>query len=561
MRTSPMPWYGTPHPGRRCGVDSAEMRAGFWLRDAGRYLFSWRSCSFQQNTSVLPERFQIWRSYKMKHQRLTTGDGPYRLARNSDAWRSWIQPNAMLPSCTKHHSVFRNTVHNIAVLSKRSPDINPIPLSFRDFSHCTRCKPACVLSRKCFNAKETADLHKDFHTTSRVLALPIPLIWLLLKPLKKIITMILGRSIRKWWQTLPPEKQEVLKDKVKRNKWSILFSLCGLSGVIGIYLWTHLDKSPITGRSRLLVFSKRQFLRLAEFEYQSVLENYKDKFLPTTDPIYKSIQFVFNHLIEKNKDIPGITETKWILNVVDDPEINAFVLPNGQVFVLTGLLKAVADIDQLACILGHEMAHCLLAHGAEHASIIQLLDFASLVLLTLIWAVFPRDSLALLGQWIQGKLIRYMFDRPYNRKLETEADEVGLQLAAKACVDVRSSSVYWQQLELMKIVTGTFQIPEWFSTHPSNQHRIQHLDNLIPKALKLREDCGCPPLPSIDPRLVFKLSMEDLMKRLKKWEEPICTVSGDEQLPPQREIEPIVMKRIPAVVAVQALQNTVNSQN
>lgn len=58
-----------------------------------------------------------------------------------------------------------------------------------------------------------------------------------------------------------------------------------------------------------------------------MLEKYKDKFLPTTDPIYKSIQLVFNHLVEKNKDIPGITETKWILNVVDDSEINAFVLP------------------------------------------------------------------------------------------------------------------------------------------------------------------------------------------------------------------------------------------
>ncbi|XP_051867817.1 metalloendopeptidase OMA1, mitochondrial [Pristis pectinata] len=536
------------------------MRTGFWLRDARRHLFHWRSCSYEQNVSAVPERVQIWKSHKMKHQILTTSDGLCCLGRDSEVWRTWTKPNVVLLSCTGHHSVFRNTVHNVGLLSKKPPAINPSLLSFRDFSHCTRCKPAYILSRKCFIPEGTADLHKDFHTTSRVLALPIPLLWILLKPLKKVTAMILGRSIRKWWQALPPYKQELLKEKVKKNKWRILFGLCGLLGVIGMYFWTHLDKSPITGRSRLLVFSKRQFLKLAEFEYQSVLENYKDKFLPADDPVYKTIQSVFNQLVEKNKDVPGVSETTWVINVVEDPEINAFVLPNGQVFILTGLLKAVADADQLACILGHEMAHCLLAHGAEHASIIQLLDFVSLVFLTLTWAVFPRDSLALLGQWIQGKLIQYMFDRPYNRKLEIEADEIGLQLAAKACVDVRASSVYWQQLELMKIASGTFQIPEWFSTHPSNERRVQHLNNLIPKAIKLRENCGCTSLPSIDPRLVFKLSMEEMMKRLKKWEEPICTVSGTEQLPQQHESGPIVMKRIPAVITVQALQSTVNSQ-
>ncbi|XP_062920321.1 metalloendopeptidase OMA1, mitochondrial isoform X2 [Mobula hypostoma] len=534
------------------------MKTGFWFQVARRHLLNWQNYNYQQSISPLPE---------MKHQRLTSS--LCCLGRDSEVWQTWIKPNVVLLPCTRHHSVFRNFVHNVGLPSKRPSAIIPSQPSFRDFSHCTRWRPAYIFSTKLFIAKETTDLHNDFHTTSRVLALPIPLFLILLKPLKKVAAMFLGRSIRKWWNELPSEQQELLKDRVKKNKWRILFGLCGMSGVIGLYFLTHLDKSPITGRRRLLVFSKRQYLKLAEFEYQSVLEKYKDKFLPNDDPIYKAIQFVFNQLIERNKDIPGVSETKWIINVVEDPEINAFVLPNGQVFVLTGLLKAVADTDQLACILGHEMAHCLLAHGAEHASIIQLLDFVSLVFLTLTWAVFPRDSLALLGQWIQGKLIQYMFDRPYSRKLEIEADEIGLQLAARACIDVRASSVYWQQLELMKIVSGTFQIPEWFSTHPSNERRVQHLDNLIPKAIKLRDECGCTSLPSIDPRLVFKLSMEEVMKRLKKWEEPtctdsgiepMCTVSGAEHPPQQQEIGPVVMQRIPAVITLQALQSTADSQ-
>ncbi|XP_038650293.1 metalloendopeptidase OMA1, mitochondrial isoform X2 [Scyliorhinus canicula] len=454
------------------------MKTGFWLRDARKHLFTWRNCSSPQNISALSERTRMWRNSKIKIQSLTTFSRHGYSSGDSQVWRASVQYNMELVPCARFNSTFRSVVHKAGLASKRVPDIKASTL-FRMSN--SRYMPACILSKKLFIAEEIADLARHFHTSSRVLALPIPLLWILLKPLKKLIAMILGRSIRKWWQALPPDKQELLKDTVKRNRWRIVLGICSLSSLTAIYFWTHLDKSPITGRNRLLMFSKRQFLQLAEFEYQSVLENYKDKFLPVTDPMYETTQFVFNQLIEKNKDIPGVSETKWSINVVEDPEINAFVMPNGQVFVLTGLFKAIADSDQLACILGHEMAHCLLAHGAEHASIIQLLDFVSLVFLTLIWAVFPRDSLAVLGQWIQSKLIQYMFDRPYSRKLEIEADEVGLRLAAKACTDVRASSVYWQQLELMKIVSGTFQIPEWFSTHPSNDHRVEHLNKLIPK--------------------------------------------------------------------------------
>ncbi|XP_078074612.1 metalloendopeptidase OMA1, mitochondrial isoform X3 [Mustelus asterias] len=483
------------------------MKTGFWLRDARKHLFTWRNCSSLQNISALSEGTQTWRNYKIKTQRLTTCSGHGSSSRPSQFWRTSVQHNMELVPCTRYHSTVRTGVHKAGLASKRVPDIKASTfssLSNRGVPYIIRYMPACVLSKKRFIAEEIADLSRDFHTTSRVLALPIPLLLILLKPVKKLTAMLLGSF------------------------------------------------------HNLLDF--QEFHSCVVLAEVSVLESYKDKFLPVTDPMYETTHFVFNQLVEKNKDIPGVSETKWSINVVEDPEINAFVMPNGQVFVLTGLFKAVADTDQLACILGHEMAHCLLAHGAEHASIIQLLDFVSLVFLTLIWAVFPRDSLAALGQWIQGKLIQYMFDRPYSRKLEIEADEVGLRLAAKACMDVRASSVYWQQLELMKIVSGTFQIPEWFSTHPSNDRRVQHLDKLIPEAVKLREDCSCPSLPSVDPRLVFKLSVQEMLKLLKKGEEAISMDSEIQQLPQYHEPGPAIIERLPTVVSVQALQNTQNTQ-
>ncbi|XP_026507636.1 metalloendopeptidase OMA1, mitochondrial isoform X2 [Terrapene carolina triunguis] len=296
-----------------------------------------------------------------------------------------------------------------------------------------------------------------FHTSSSFQAAPVPLLWIILKPAQKLFAIILGRSIRKWWRALPPNKRELFKESARKNKWKIVVGLCSLAVLFIIFYFTHLEETPITGRARLLVFGKEHFRILSQMEYDM----------------------------------------------------------NGQVFVFTGLLNVVSDIHQLYFILGHEIAHAVLGHAAEKASLVHFLDFLSLILLTMIWAVCPRDSLAIVGQLIQSKLQEFIFDRPYNRTLEAEADKVGLQFAAKACVDVRASTVFWQQMELVETIQGQRKLPEWLSTHPSHENRAEHLDRLIPEALKIRESCNCPSLPGPDPRLIFKLSMQHLLETSK----------------------------------------------
>ncbi|KAK9404200.1 metalloendopeptidase OMA1 mitochondrial [Crotalus adamanteus] len=234
---------------------------------------------------------------------------------------------------------------------------------------------------------------------------------------------------------------------------------------------------------------------MTEIEYNMWMLQFKNKILPEKDPRYQVVKKVVTHLTESNKDIPGFSEFTWTIHVVEEPNINAFVLPNGQVFVFTGLLSAVSDINQLSFILGHEIAHVILGHAAEKASLMHFLDFFSLILLTMIWAVCPQDSLAVIGQWIQSRFQELLFDMPYNRTLEAEADKVGLRFAAKACMDVRASSVFWQQMELAKTLHNEPQLPEWLSTHPSHENRAEQLDRLIPEALKIRESCNCPSLP------------------------------------------------------------------
>ncbi|XP_029001691.1 metalloendopeptidase OMA1, mitochondrial isoform X2 [Betta splendens] len=301
--------------------------------------------------------------------------------------------------------------------------------------------------------------------------------------------------------------------------WQLRWRLAAGTGVamviIALLLLTHLDESPVTGRTRLLVFSRDNYMELAALTSEAYMEEFAELLVPVTDPRHKTVELIVHRLAKCNKDIPEVSDMTWTIHVVQRPDINAFVLPNGKVFVFTGMLDAVADIHQLTVILGHEMAHAILAHSAEQASLSHVVDLLSLIVLTAIWAVCPRDSLAVLGQWLQKQLSELMFSRPYSRRLEAEADQVGLQLAAKACADVRAAPVFWQQMELADNLNGKATLPEWLSTHPSHKNRFTQLDRLIPQALDLRESCLCPALPAADPRVVFTKSVRVLLEQHK----------------------------------------------
>ncbi|KAM9110474.1 metalloendopeptidase OMA1, mitochondrial isoform 4-T6 [Megaptera novaeangliae] len=351
------------------------------------------------------------------------------------------------------------------------------------------------------NCLPTRDI-RSFHTSPRFHAAPVPLLLMILKPVQKLLAIIVGRGIRKWWQALPPNKKELFKESVRKNKWKLFLGLSSFGLLFVVFYFTHLEVSPVTGRSKLLLLGKEHFRLLSELEYEAWMEEFKNDMLTEKDARYVAVKEVVHHLIECNKDIPGISEINWIIHVVDSPDINAFVLPNGQVFIFTGLLNSVTDIHQLSFLLGHEIAHAVLEHA-------------------------------------------FMFDRPYSRTLEAEADKIGLQLAAKACVDVRASSVFWQQMEFAESLHGLPKLPEWLSTHPSHGNRAEHLDRLIPQALKIRETCNCPPLSGPDPRLLFKLSMKNFLEEAEKEDLNITVKPKMDTLPIQNE------KQIPLTCIVE----------
>jgi predicted Zn-dependent protease len=174
----------------------------------------------------------------------------------------------------------------------------------------------------------------------------------------------------------------------------------------------------------------------------------------------------------------------WEVVVFRDDSANAFALPGGKIGVHTGLLKVAQNQDQLAAVIGHEIAHVLAEHGKERVSE-QLVAQGGMSLLSAVIGnpEDPRHGL-LMGALGLGAQFGVLL--PHSRAQESEADIVGLDFMAKAGFDPRQSVNLWQNMA----AAGGGQQPEFMSTHPSHGTRIQNLQAAIPKAMITLEQSG-----------------------------------------------------------------------
>jgi predicted Zn-dependent protease len=169
----------------------------------------------------------------------------------------------------------------------------------------------------------------------------------------------------------------------------------------------------------------------------------------------------------------------WEVVVFNDSDANAFALPGGKIGVYTGMLKVAENQDQLASVIGHEVAHVLARHSNERIS----QKFAVEQGLSLINAIANPQSGT--GQTLMGLLgvgAQYGVLMPYSRIQESEADILGLDLMAKAGFDPRESTRLWVNMGR----AGGGQPPEFLSTHPSHSSRISELNAHMPVALQLQ---------------------------------------------------------------------------
>ncbi|ESO89689.1 hypothetical protein LOTGIDRAFT_124934, partial [Lottia gigantea] len=256
------------------------------------------------------------------------------------------------------------------------------------------------------------------------------------------------------------------------------------------YYYYHNEYTPITGRKRIKAFTSSQFRKISKAEAEMYIERYRDKLLPATHPAAIRVQKITAQLLQGNKELQEMVINNdiksWSICVVDEPVRNAFVLPSGHIFVFTGMLNFIDNDNQLAVVIGHEMSHAYLSHAVELMSKAQFLDMLIIFVMAAIWTIIPYDGIALITQWYYRKCIDLMCRLPYSRKLEKEADYVGIQFAAKSCFDVRECSVFWSKMSQvekleMKVTNESTYVPEWLSTHPLSEKHVNHINKLIPK--------------------------------------------------------------------------------
>ncbi len=168
---------------------------------------------------------------------------------------------------------------------------------------------------------------------------------------------------------------------------------------------------------------------------------------------------------------------KWEVNVIGSKEVNAWCMPGGKIAVYTGLIERLqATDDEIAAVMGHEIAHALREHGRERAS----QAMAQGIAITVIGIAAGVSSS---GMDLTQMVINYTFNLPNSREHETEADRVGVELAARAGYDPRGAIGLWEKMGKL----GGGQPPEFMSTHPANTTRIADLKVYSAKVLPLYE--------------------------------------------------------------------------
>lgn len=352
---------------------------------------------------------------------------------------------------------------------------------------------------------------QHFHTTPCRRIHPIVLI--ILRPLSKVLAIFLGRRFRQWWQSLPQSQKLSFWQKLVDNRGKILVASAVLSLVPVAFYASHIQEAPITKRRRFILFTPEQFDEISGSIFDAQIEMLQSKIVKTNNSAYNLVTRVANRLLAGNQDLPQIYNKKWSITIVDDEEHNAFILPSGQIFVFTGMLKVCSNDDQLGVVLGHEMAHAVLGHTAELLSYTHIVDLVMLVVVAAVWAILPTDLIAAVAHWATTRVKDLLLELPYSRMLEAEADEVGLQLAAKCCFDVRESSAFWSKMETLRDMNSEIAI-EWLSTHPNHETRVAQIESHLPKAIDMRQHFNCPPLPKADPR--------DNIKSFRDWAESLA---------------------------------------
>lgn len=240
---------------------------------------------------------------------------------------------------------------------------------------------------------------------------------------------------------------------------------------------------PITGRKQLSLIPNSQLLPLSYTSYQDVLKQSKlstnQEQVNMIKTVGSKIQFAVEKFMADNKMSDKLEGYAWEFNLIEDDQLNAWCMPGGKVAFYTGILPVCQGESGVAVVMGHEIAHAIANHGSERMSQ-GLMQQMGGVALAVAVKDQPEETQALFFT-AYGIGTTYGAMLPYSRLHESESDKLGLIFMAMAGYDPHEAPEFWQR---MNVMAGSPPVPEWMSTHPSPEHRIENLNDYMPTAMK-----------------------------------------------------------------------------
>jgi predicted Zn-dependent protease len=242
------------------------------------------------------------------------------------------------------------------------------------------------------------------------------------------------------------------------------------------------QSAPVTGRQQLMLVSESQAIDASKAAYAQTLAPLQKQGKVNDDAALKArVDRITARLVAQAiKYRPETEAWDWQVAVIDDPKtLNAWCMAGGRMAIYTGLIQQLhLTDDEIAQVMGHEIAHALAKHTAERMS----MALAQQTGVSIAASVLGGGTL---GQTAMQGAATVAVGLPNNRTQESEADRIGIELAAKAGYDPHAAVTLWQQ---MIEATGSKGKSDWLSTHPAGDKRLQSLAALIPEMMPYYED-------------------------------------------------------------------------
>jgi len=253
-----------------------------------------------------------------------------------------------------------------------------------------------------------------------------------------------------------------------------------------IVVFAGCQSNPITGRSQFMVVSEESAIIQSASAYAAVLKPLSDEGKVNSDPaVVARIETITSRLVAQAIAYRPETEAwDWSVRVIDEPEtVNAWCMAGGRMAIYTGLIdKLEATDDEIAQVMGHEISHALLAHTAEKMSRAMAMQIG-LITAAVAAPNSTEGQLAVTGAAMAAVVA---LELPNSRTAESEADVVGIEIAAKAGYDPRAAETLWAK---MAEVGGSGDSRfDFLSTHPAPVKRMETLRELAPEMMPYYED-------------------------------------------------------------------------